>query len=45
VLWHRLVLQRGVVAQGSRGAGLDALGAGSAVVAEVLASVPVPVRG
>jgi MoxR-like ATPase len=45
VLGHRLVLQRGVVAQGSRGAGLDALGAGSAVVAEVLASVPVPVRG
>jgi MoxR-like ATPase len=37
VLGHRLVLQRG--------AGIDALGAGSAVVAEVLTTVPVPVRG
>lgn len=45
VLGHRLVLQRGAGAQGSRTAGFDALGAGSAVVAEVLASVPVPVRG
>ncbi len=37
VLGHRLVLQRR--------AGIDALGAGSVVVAEVLATVPVPVRG
>ena len=40
VLGHRLVLQRG-----TRSSGTDALGAGSAVVAEVLATVPVPVRG
>jgi MoxR-like ATPase len=47
VLGHRVVLQRGAIAHanGPGAAGFDALGVGSAVVAEVLASVPVPVRG
>jgi MoxR-like ATPase len=47
VLGHRLVLRKGVAAPASAlaGSGPDALGAGSAIVAEVLASIAVPVRG
>jgi MoxR-like ATPase len=45
VLGHRLVLRRGAVGGSGAGAITDVLGAGGAVVAEVLASAPVPVRG
>jgi MoxR-like ATPase len=45
VLGHRLVLRRGAVGGSGTGAITDVLGAGGAVVAEVLASAPIPVRG